>query len=91
MARLTITEARKAFLDLPEQLAKDPEHALSVTRHGEPVLAVLSWELFESITETLEILGDPDLVAGLRKSLAELQRDRPRLLTHHEARRRLGV
>ncbi len=89
MARLTITEARKAFLDLPEQLAKDPEHALSVTRHGEPVLAVLPWELYESLVETLEILDDPDLMAVLRASLKDVEQGR--LLSHEEAKRRLGV
>jgi antitoxin YefM len=89
MARLTITEARKAFLDLPEQLARDPEHALSVTRHGEPVLAVLPWELYESLVETLEILDDPALMAVLRASLKDVERGR--LLSHEEAKRRLGV
>jgi antitoxin YefM len=89
MARLTITEARKAFLDLPEQLAKDPEHALSVTRHGEPVLAVLPWELYESLVETLDILDDPALMTVLRASLKDVERGR--LLSHEEAKRRLGV
>jgi prevent-host-death family protein len=89
MARLTITEARKAFLDLPEQLAKDPEHALSVTRHGEPVLAVLPWELYESLVETLDILDDPALMAVLRASLKDVEQGR--LLSHEEAKRRLGA
>jgi PHD/YefM family antitoxin component YafN of YafNO toxin-antitoxin module len=89
MATLSITDARKAFLDLPEQLAKDPEHALSVTRHGAPVLAVLPWELYESLVETLEALGDPDLMAVFRASLKDVAKGR--LLSHQEVKRRLGV
>src|SRR5438105_1911773 len=64
-----LSEARKALLDLPEQLARSSEHAVTITRRGQPVLAVLPWEFYESIVETLEILGDPELVATLRASL----------------------
>ena len=32
----------------------------------EPVLAVMPWDLFESIVETLEIMGDMDMMDALR-------------------------
>ena len=41
--QLTISEARKEFLDLPEKLAREPERAVIITRRGQPVLAVLPW------------------------------------------------
>jgi antitoxin YefM len=43
---LTITEARQHLLNLPDEL-KD-----------EPVMAALSFEQYESLLETLSVLGD---------------------------------
>jgi len=86
---LTITQARKALLDLPERLRKSPDKALEITKHGRPVLAVLPWELYESLVESLEVLSDPDMANALRESLEDIKRGR--LVTHQEARKRLGV
>ena len=52
MTHLTISEARKEFLDLPEKLAREPERAVIITRRGQPVLAVLRWEFYESLVES---------------------------------------
>lgn len=68
---LPIIKARDKLTSLPEELAERPG-AVAVTRRGEPVLAILSWELYESIVETLEILGDADLMAQLRQSIGEV-------------------
>jgi prevent-host-death family protein len=89
MTQLTISEARKALLDLPEQLARSSERAVTITRRGQPVLAVLPWEFYESIVETLDILGDPEMVAALRASLDDLKRGR--LISNAEAKKRLRV
>jgi PHD/YefM family antitoxin component YafN of YafNO toxin-antitoxin module len=45
-----------------------PEHAVTTTRRGRPVPAILPWEFYEGIIETLEILGDPEMVKALRES-----------------------
>ena len=74
VATLSMAEAREQFTRLPEQFEREPELTVQVTRHGRPVMAVLSWELYESITETLEILGDPELMAALRQSAQEIAR-----------------
>jgi PHD/YefM family antitoxin component YafN of YafNO toxin-antitoxin module len=89
MTELTISEARKALLDLPEKLARTPERAVTITRRGQPVLAVLPWEFYESIIETLDILGDPEMVKALREGLEDLERGR--VVTNAEAKKRLGV
>ena len=89
MTELTISEARKGLLDLPERLARTPDRALTITRRGRPVLAVLPWELYESIIETLDILGDPEMVTALRESLDDLERGR--VVTNAEAKKRLRV
>ena len=89
MTELTISEARRALLDLPEQLARTPERAVTITRRGQPVLAILPWEFYESIIETLEILGDPEMVKALGESLEDLKRGR--VVGNVEAKKRLGV
>lgn len=46
---------------------------MAVTRRGQPVLAVMPWELYQSVAEALEIMGDEDLMAALRKSIKEAE------------------
>ncbi|MBI2555012.1 MAG: type II toxin-antitoxin system Phd/YefM family antitoxin [Candidatus Rokubacteria bacterium] len=69
---LPITKARAQLLDLAEELSRKPEAgAVAVTKRGQPVLALMPWEFYESIVETLEILGDEALMASLRQSIKE--------------------
>jgi len=89
MTELTISEARKALLDLPEKLARKPGRAATITRHGRPVLAILPWEFYESIVETLEVLGDPEMITALHESLEDLKRGR--VVSNAEAKKRLGL
>lgn len=71
---LTITQARAKLLHMPETLARDKEtKAVTVTRRGKPVLAIVDWSLYESVIETLEILGDPELSAALRAGIKEAE------------------
>lgn len=67
---IPITEARHELTSLPERLAKEPA-AVTVTRRGKPVLAIMPWEFYESLIETLEIMGDKELMASLRRALRE--------------------
>ena len=39
-------------------------------------MAMMSWDLFESITETMDIMGDPDLMTALRQSLEDTRAGR---------------
>lgn len=75
MARtMPIIEARNQLTSLPEQFGQDSEpEAVAVTRRGKPVLAILPWDLYEAILETLEILGDDSLMPALRESIREAE------------------
>jgi antitoxin YefM len=68
---LTISEARKQLLEMPDTLQDEP---VVITRHGKPVMAAMSYEQFESVFETLELLGDSALMADLRESTAQAER-----------------
>ena len=85
---MSITEARHALTSLPERLAEDSA-TLTVTRRGKPVLAVMRWELYESIVETLEIMGDGELMAALRQGIKEV--DAGESISWEQAKRELGV
>src|SRR3990172_11673271 len=85
---MSITEARHALTSLPERLVEDSA-TLAVTRRGKPVLAVMRWDLYESIVETLEIMGDNELMAALRQGIKEI--DAGRSISWEEARRELGL
>ncbi len=70
---MPIIEARNKLTRLPEEFEREPETgAVAVTRRGKPVLAVMPWELYESLVETLEILGDAKAMAELRRGIREL-------------------
>ena len=69
---IPITTARHELTSLPERLA-DEEGAVAITRRGKPVLAIMPWELYESIVETLEIMGDQNLMAAFRQGIKEVQ------------------
>jgi antitoxin YefM len=69
---IPITTARHALTSLPEQLEQEPS-AVAITRRGKPVLVVLPWEMYETLLETLEVLGDPELMEALRRSLEEIE------------------
>ena len=45
-----------------------------MTRDGKPVLAVLPWEFYEPVMETLAILGDTEHMAALRSGIGDLKR-----------------
>ena len=71
---IPITQARHELSRLPEEFAADDaSDAVAITRRGKPILAVLPWDLYDSLVETLEILGDEDLMAALRQSIKEME------------------
>jgi antitoxin YefM len=67
---MPIMEARKKLNRLSDELNKESE-VVEITRHGKPVLAVMSWDGYESIVETLEIMGDSALMAELKNGILE--------------------
>lgn len=85
---LPITEARHALTSLPERLAEDPD-TVAITRRGKPVLAVMPWDLYESIVETLEIMGDDTLMAALRRGIKEIEAGKG--VSWKQAKRELGL
>lgn len=64
MLRLGLTETRDILFKLPERLLHFRD-AVAVTKNGRPVMAVMSWELYESLMDTLEAAGNARLAESL--------------------------
>jgi antitoxin YefM len=84
----SISEIREEITRLPEHFAQDPE-AITVTRHGKPVMAILPWDLYESLIETLEVMSDTELMAAFRQSVQELAEGKGR--PWEEVKKDLGL
>ena len=64
---MALKAARNRFSQLPRRV-KDSQTVIPITRKGRPVMAVMSWEMFEALVDTIEILSDPELMAGINES-----------------------
>lgn len=85
---LTTVDARRELTKLPEKLGAEPA-TVAVTRRGKPVLAIMTWEDYLAIQETLEILSDNDAVEQLRRSIKEVKEGKT--IPWKEAKARLGA
>lgn len=74
---LSIEEARTQLSRVAHELEESAEpQAVQVTRYGKPVLALLPWEFYDALIETLEIMGDPELWKELQESIQDVHQGR---------------
>jgi prevent-host-death family protein len=85
---LTTVDARRELTKLPEELEAKPA-TVAVTRRGKPVLAIMTWEDYQAILETLEILSDDEAVEQLRRSIKEVKEGKT--IAWERAKTRPGV
>ena len=75
MNEMSISEARKVLTTLTDEMSASSP-AIAITRRGKPVLALMNWELYEAIVETLEVMADVETMEALRASLCEVAKGR---------------
>ncbi len=85
--KLTITEARNRLSGLPTELRRN--QVAKITRRGEPVLAIMRWDDYCGLLETLEIMSDEEALKQVRQGIAEIETGR--VILWEEARKRLGL
>jgi len=85
--QMSISETRKRITSLEDELSF--EDTITVTNHGKEVFALLKWETYESIAETLDILSDEKLYADLQKGIREIDKDE--LVDFNEFKKSLDV
>ena len=88
MKDLPITEARDELTSLPDKLSHTHE-TLTVTRRGKPVLAILAWDEYEALVETLEVMSDDRLMTSLRQSIREARQGK--LIPWEDVKRKLAL
>jgi antitoxin YefM len=86
MTQLSISEAREKLTKLANQLNGENE-AVEVTNRGKPVLAILSWDLYEALEETVEILGNEEIQSQLKESIHDMKQGK--LIPWSEVKKRL--
>ena len=67
---LPFSEAKARLSELADRIENQHERIV-VTRHGRPSFVLMSPVELESLEETLDILGDEELMASLRLSQQE--------------------
>lgn len=70
---ISITEARKRIFDIAEEIQK-PGVYYTFTEKGRPKAVLMSADEFDSLMETLEILGDPDIMKSIKRAEDEYKR-----------------
>lgn len=85
---MSITSARNALTSLPKRLARE-RGAIVLTRRGRPVLALLPWDLYDALVETLEVMGDAELMEALRRSIREA--DKGKTIPWARVKAKLGL
>ncbi len=58
-------------MDIAKRLAGEKRVVALTTLQGKPVLAAMPWDLYESIIETMETMGDVEMLAALRRGVED--------------------
>ena len=85
LTTLKITAARERLTSIHKNLRAD--ETIAVTNRGKKVLALMRWEKYDAIRETLSILEDENLMKKLKKSLREAEEGK--LIPLEEVERKL--
>ena len=72
--QIQISEARRRLNALQKEMG--PDETLSITSRGKQVFALMPCDLYESLIETIEIMGDPKLMKALKKGMQDIQSGR---------------
>ena len=69
--QMSISETRKRITSLEAELSY--EDTISVTNHGKEVFALLRWDTYESIAETLDIISDESAYDELKTGIMQIK------------------
>jgi len=65
-----LTEARDRLSEIVDQVAVSSD-VFTITKHGRPLAVVLGYDEYESLIETLNILGDADTMDAIGEARNE--------------------
>jgi len=73
---IPVTKAKSALLDVIRSL-NDQEDTIAITKNGVPRAVLMSMTQYESMRETLSILGDEQTMKQIRQSRKEIHMGKP--------------
>ena len=62
-----ITKAKRNLLDIVKHMEEEDE-TIAITKNGEPVGVMMCMSRYEALLETIEILGDKEILRSLEES-----------------------
>ena len=84
--QMSLAEVKNRLSEVVERLEREHGRVV-ITKHGRPAAVVLSIEDLESLEETLDVMGNAELVTDIRASLVELETGGAPTMGKEEARR----
>ena len=72
--RVPITD--EFMLDLAEQLTVEERPVAFTTTRGMPLMAAMPWQLYESVIETMEEMGNTEMAVKLRRGIEDVVSER---------------
>lgn len=78
---IALSEAKGRLSEIMKEVG-ETQDIVTITKGGVPAGVLISAEEYESLIETLEILGDPALMASLQQAAKEEKKGT--LLSHEE-------
>ena len=70
------TKAKAKLLELI-RIVEESEDTFAITKNGVPAAVLMSMEQYEEMRETMEILGDRELMGQIWKSRKEIEEAKP--------------
>jgi antitoxin YefM len=82
--QMPLKDVKNRLSEVVDQIEREHGRVV-ITKHGRPAAVVVSVEDLESLEETLDVLARPKLIAQVRDSLTELDREPAQVLSKDEA------
>lgn len=89
MKTMTVSDARAHLPEIIDQVNESPKETVEIMRRGEPVAAIMSARLYESLVETLEILADEETAKALREALRNARK--AKFIPFEQVRKELDI
>ncbi|MDO5699338.1 MAG: type II toxin-antitoxin system Phd/YefM family antitoxin [Dermatophilus congolensis] len=81
---MALKDVKNRLSEVVDQVEREHDRVV-ITKHGRPAAVVLSVEDLESLEETLDVMGNSDLMAQIRESLDAVAAGDAQTLTKDEA------
>ena len=88
MKTVTIKELRPMMPQVIDEIDSRWERYM-ITRHGHPVAVMMSADDYESLIETMNILGDREAMKGIERGMKDIKEGRVITLEEHLAKMKM--